>query len=100
VLETIDNAVTLPFRDPVTIRPLVKTGKGAYEAEIADEAVPNKEPVNAIAVTVFNAASEPETINFFQFGINIYYGWLSELSDPLPFRAYNILINIRQLELS
>jgi hypothetical protein len=95
VLEAIDNAVTLPFRDPVTINPLVKTGKGAYEAEIANDEVPNKEPVNAAAVTVFNTALEPDVINFFQVGINIYYGWLSGLPDPLPFRAYNTLINIK-----
>jgi hypothetical protein len=55
-----------------------------------------KEPVNEDAVTFNNNALDPEVIIFFQLGINVYYGWLSELSDPLPFRAYNILINIKE----
>jgi hypothetical protein len=50
---------------------------GAYEAEIAKEAVPNNEPVNEVATTLFvtlsefNEASDPDTISFFQFGIYV-----------------------------
>ena len=67
-------------------------------ALVAKELVPDKDPVNdpvnEEAVTLDKMAADPEVISFFQFGIYFHYGWLLELSSPLPFRAYNILINI------
>jgi hypothetical protein len=55
----------------------------ALEEDTANELDPSNDPVNELAMTVFNTASEPDVINFFQFGISIYYGWLSGLPDPL-----------------
>ena len=68
---------------------------------MAYEAVPNKEPVNEVAVTLvvtfkeFREASDPDNITFFQLGIfSLYYGWLQDCACPLPFRAYNMRINM------
>ena len=42
----------------------------AWKAEVAYEAVPNKEPVIPFeTVSEFKEASDPLTISFFQFGI-------------------------------
>jgi hypothetical protein len=47
--------------------------------------------VNEEAVTLDKMAADPEVTIFFQFGICFYYGWLLELSNPLPLRAYNVI---------
>jgi len=68
VLTTYDAVDT----DPIKV-PAVK----AKLALLANDAVPNKDPVNDVAVTALvtdndaKAASEPDVMTFFQFGINI-----------------------------
>jgi len=42
----------------------------AYEDEVAEVALPEREPVNpAVAVTEVRKALEPDPMTFFQFGI-------------------------------
>jgi hypothetical protein len=53
------------------------TAVTALDELTANDAVPNKDPVNDVAVTALvtdndaKAASEPDVMTFFQFGINI-----------------------------
>jgi hypothetical protein len=67
----------------------------AYDAVVAVEAFPSKEPVIPfVTVRECRAASDPLTIIFFQFGIFILIMVGYRIACPLPLRAYNTVINI------
>ena len=74
-----NNCVTPPFKaceaDITLFEPYGPYTPDAVinEAVEANEAVPNSEPVNpAVAITEVKAASEPDVMTFFQFGIYFF----------------------------
>ena len=67
--------VPFPFDINTRFEPLGDIDGPILDAVVANDDVPDNEPVNEVAVTLvvtdkeFKTASDPDTINFFQLGI-------------------------------